>query len=119
MKRYRLQEWKKVYGPLIKIFSSRTRRWMFIAFLLFVILSLFMEGESELRKSLQSFLGSLGAGGAFIFLGINILRFLPHREDDLNLRWGWIWMASLFSLGGILTLLNALWHLASIFKVMI
>ena len=76
-------------------------------FVLCVVLSMIFDSvdESGPWKELGTLFGFLGVGGGLLFLGVNLLRFLP--ENRLH-RWQFIWFAIVSIFGGALFLLVGL-----------
>ena len=92
--------------PFVQIFRSRTRRRMGAFFLLAILLSIifdFVDGIDD--SDLTVFWRAVGGGGGFLFLGVNLLRFLP---DDPIYRWHYRGMGILLVLGGSLFLISGL-----------
>ena len=94
------------YEPLLQIFRSRTRRRIGAFFALFILLSGIIDLVDGIGHSdLAVFWSVAGFGGGGLFLGANLLRFLP---DDPAYRWQYGWAGILFIFGGTMVLVFGL-----------
>jgi hypothetical protein len=88
------------FQPFVQILKSKTRRRIGTFFLLAILLSIvfdFLDGIKD--SNLTVFWGTVGGGGGAIFLGINLLRFLP---DHPAYRWQYGLLAIIWIFGGLL-----------------
>ena len=92
------------------LWKSRASRAFLSICILLSLLSIVIEAQNF---TLSVCLGTLGFGGGAIFLGINMLRFLPENLTP-RLRGQWRGQAVLLIAGGAVFLSGAWMHCSSI-----
>lgn len=91
------------FRPFARIFASTRRRMLALFLLLCLVLSMIFDSVNDngLWEEVGKLFGVFGVGGGLLFLGVNLLRFLP--ENRLH-RWQLAWFAVVSILGGALFL---------------